>query len=92
MANDNDNPHGTFKPGWTPRGAVKPYFDNDKRAKTHLAYTAALDAIKINQRDVLIHSFELTDDQRLPTAILEAVSAHNCIWWTQDQDPASQPE
>ena len=92
MANDDDNPHGTFKPGWTPRGAVKPYFDNEKRAKTHREYTAALDAIEINQRDVVIHSFKLTDDQRLPKAILEAVSAHDCIWWTKAENQAPQPE
>ena len=45
---------------------------------------AADDNIVMNQREVLLHSFQLTADQRLPPALITAISNHDCIWWSDE--------
>jgi len=87
MANDTNDPLSTFQAGWTPPGAVAPYYSPLQRADDHTPYTAALDSIKMNQRDVILHSFVLNDDHRLPEALLHALSDHDSIWWKRSPEP-----
>jgi hypothetical protein len=81
LANDNDDPGGTFKPGWTPK-SFKPYYSLEKRKAAHKQYVATLDNIHMNQRDVLFHSFSLTADHHIDPALLRAISRHDCVWWS----------
>ena len=82
LANDKDDPYGTFKPGWLPSGKhAKPYYAETQARGRHVAYTAEADGIHMNQRDVVVHSFELTPSHKLPAPLLRALSAHAYIWW-----------
>jgi len=83
LANNSDDPNGIFQLGWTTPNKVKPYYADRKRHAQHRAYMASDDDISMNQRDVLLHSFQLTDDSRLPPTLLAAISDHDCIWWSK---------
>ena len=75
LTNNNDEPRGMFKPGWTPAPhKLDAYYEQEQKHASHLPYRASDDNIVMNQRDVLLHSFELTMDQRLPPALIKAIS------------------
>jgi hypothetical protein len=81
LSNPGNKPAGTYKPGWQPpRG--EPYYADQPKAKSHKPYTTHMDDIVLNQRDVIIHSFELTGSQRLPQPLLRAIARHEDVWWT----------
>jgi hypothetical protein len=84
LANSNDEPRGTFKPGWTAPLIFDAYYEQEKKHSNHLPYMASEDGIVLNQRDVLLHSFKLTEDQRLPPALIKAISNYDCIWWSDE--------
>ena len=74
-----------YKKGWTPPKITKAFYDDNKRFATHVPYTTTTDGFQMNQRDVLMHGFELTDAQMLPAPVLRAVAKHPYVWW----DPTS---
>ena len=91
LGNSRDAPHGTFELGWLETakrrsGAAR------RRATTHVhyadaprrgsvPYTTKSDDLCMNQRDVLIHGFELTSGGRLPAPLLRAIARHPYVWW-----------
>ena len=76
---------GPYKKAWSPPKITKAYYDDNKRFATHVPYTTTTDRFHMNQRDVLMHGFELTDAQMLPAPVLRAVAKHPYVWW----DPTS---
>ena len=56
----------------------------EKRDKDDVPYVTVLDGdeLALNQRDILIHSFELTAAQKLPAPMLRAIGRHPHVWWT----------
>ena len=40
-----------------------------------------MDDIKMNQRDILFHSFKLTASHHIDKTLLRAIGDHDCIWW-----------
>ena len=83
VSNTHDSPEGTFQLGWTAPKKIQPYYADEKIHANHRPYMASDDDVSMNQRDVLLHSFQLTDDNRLPQKLLTAISDHDCIWWTK---------
>jgi hypothetical protein len=84
LANESDEPRGTFKPGWTtPQELV--YYEEEKKHADHLPYMVSDDSIVVSRRDVFLHSFKLTADQRLPPSLIGAISIHDGIWWSEDE-------
>ena len=81
LANEDNDPVGTFLPGWTPPGKVLPYYSLTKRADIDVPYMAATDNIHMNQREVVLHSFTLEEDNTLPNALLKELSVNDSIWW-----------
>ena len=81
LANEDNDPKGTFLPGWTPPGKVLPYYSLTRRADIDVPYMAATDNIHMNQREVVLHSFTLEEDNTLPNALLKELSVNDSIWW-----------
>jgi hypothetical protein len=71
---------GTYLPGWTGPRVRKPYYQAEPRREEHLAFTAG-EGARMNQRDVLIHGFELTKSNRLPSPLIRAIAKEPYIWW-----------
>lgn len=89
LGNNTDNTNGKFLPGWTPPRTLKPYFAPGSKSQHHVPYLTSRDGIYMNQRDVLMHGFELTDSKQLPAPLLRAIGKHPEVWWTPTPEPAS---
>jgi hypothetical protein len=85
LANVGDDPRGMFKQGWATQQGREIYYAQYQSHADHRPYMASDDNIAMNQRDVLLHSFKLTADQRLPPALITAISNHDCIWWSDEE-------
>jgi hypothetical protein len=88
LGNDNNNVKHDFLPGWRSTKRSKPYYSMTPRSASHKPYTTEDDGITMNQRDVLMHSFELTKNSRLPAPLLRAIARHPYVWW----DPTTKQE
>ena len=90
LGNNADNVNKDFLPGWKPhsRKRGKPYYSSTARHSKDKPYTTQDDGINMNQRDVLMHSFELTSNSRLPAPLVRAIARHPYVWW----DPTIQKE
>jgi hypothetical protein len=83
--NKNEDVRDTYLPGWK-NGAARYYAAQPKRAK-HEAYMTTDDEVSIHQRDVVLHSFELTPSGKLPQPILRAIAEHPYVWWRPKGTP-----
>ena len=81
LANAGENVHGTFKPGWTTPKTFAPYFAAERKAASHVPYTSEAEGFQMNQRDILMHGFELTETCHLPAPLIRAIARHPHIWW-----------
>lgn len=90
LGNDADSANRDFTLGWKPhsRSKSKAYYNPTARHSRDKPYTTQDDGITMNQRDVLMHSFELTTNSRLPAPLIRAIARHPYVWW----DPAAQKE
>ena len=88
LGNANNKVKGPYEPGWN-SSTRKQYYAAEARRATHSAYTAAQDKVKLNQRDVIMHGFELTKGGMLPEALLRAIARNPLIWWDQDAQAGS---
>ena len=85
LGNPSENPHGTFLKGWQiPNGAH--YFADTPRSLRDQPLLAKID---YNQRDVIIHNFDLTPTGKLTQPVLRAISEHPDIWWELGQTPTN---
>jgi hypothetical protein len=90
LGNNEDSTNGSFELGWlSPRKNSKPFYSNAAKAGS-LPYTTATDELHMNQRDVLMHGFELSRGGRLPAPLLRAIARHPYVWWDPVK-PASKP-
>jgi hypothetical protein len=84
MGNASDSVKGTYEPGWrtsASKPGTMPYYSPTAKKSTHVPYTTASDDLHMNQRDVLIHGFELTGKGLLPAPLLRAIARHPYVWW-----------
>ena len=83
MGNAKDDVYGTYLPGWLTTVRRNAYYAESPKAPNHAPYMTTEDDEKLimNQRDVLMHSFDLTPSQRLPAALLRAIARHPNVWW-----------
>ena len=80
LGNRDENVRGRFELGWLNKQG-KPYYASTPKDLDHLPYTANSDGIVMNQRDVLIHGFELSETGKLPRTMLRTISEHPNVWW-----------
>ena len=92
MSNPQGKPKGPYAPGWTTPVVLKPYYADTKKYVSHVPYTTDLDGFRMNQRDVLMHSFELTEANMLPAPMLRAIAKHPYVWWNPEQGDHAQRE
>ena len=92
MSNTQGKPKGPYAPGWTTPVVLKPYYADTTKYVTHVPYTTDIDGFRMNQRDVLMHSFELTEANMLPAPMLRAIAKHPYVWWNPVKDDHSQQE
>ena len=62
-SNSCHDPNGAFLPGWV-NDNNDAYYADCRRKPGHIAYTNEKDEMAANQRDVAMHSFDLTDAQK----------------------------
>ena len=80
-SNSTHDPNGAFLPGWVNDNDDVYYAEHRKKA-SHKAYTNEKDEMDANQRDVAMHSFDLTDARKAPKPLLRAIAQHENVWWT----------
>jgi hypothetical protein len=80
-SNSAHDPNGAFLPGWVNDNDDVYYAEHRKKA-SHKAYTNEKDEMDANQRDVAMHSFDLTDARKAPKPLLRAIAQHENVWWT----------
>jgi hypothetical protein len=94
LSSDNGIVNQGFLPGWKATKRSKPYYSTTARASSHAPYTTQDDNIVMNQRDVLMHSFELTKTSCLPAPLIRAIARHPYVWWDPtaptDQETAEE--
>ena len=82
LGNRDDSLTGTLEPGWKHRGGRGvAHYSTTAPTVAHVPYTTAMDDLHMNQRDVLIHGFELTASGHLPAPLLRAIAKHPYVWW-----------
>lgn len=80
LGNRAEDVKGCFQLGWlTAKG--RPYYAAVPKNVDDKPYTANSDGVELNQRDVLIHGFELSTTGKLPKTMLRSISEHPNVWW-----------
>ena len=80
LGNSRNNVLGVFQKGWRSQSG-RIYYGDAPRDIEDEPYTTQHDGIVQNQRDVLMHDFDLTPAGKLPTPLIRAVSDHPYVWW-----------
>lgn len=70
--NASNNPEGVFQPGWTTEKGQRQYYGKKQKQPSHKPYLGHVD-VPIKQRDIIVHSFTLTPQGRLPKNVLELI-------------------
>ena len=93
LGNETNGTAGTFELGWrtSNRPGSRTYYAQTPRKAAGIPYTTDIDELRMNQTDVLMHSFELTDSGRLPAPLLRAIARHPYIWWDPLADDDAAP-
>jgi hypothetical protein len=83
LCNPSSSTGGVYEPGWKASTAAnaRAYYADHATRSHHVPYTTDMDGLHMNQRDVLIHGFELTPGGRLPAPLLRAIARHPYVWW-----------
>jgi len=71
--NSKNNNNADFKPGWKRKTNPPIYYAECKKHHSHVPYLGHLD-LKVHQRDILLHGFELTSTNKLTVGIKKALS------------------
>ena len=81
LSNAQGRTKGPYAPGWTSPAITRPYYAAEPKYAAHVPYTTDLDGFRMNQRDVLMHGFDLTEAGMLPEPVLRAIAKHPYVWW-----------
>lgn len=79
--NKENSIKGSYLPGWTTPTKTSIYYAEEKKKTNHTPYTTSMDDISLNQRDVIMHDFELTKTNKLPAPLLRAIARDPYVWW-----------
>jgi hypothetical protein len=78
LGNNNNNNDSTFKPGWIRKNEPRVYYEDQKKHTDHIPYSD-VGSVGIYQRDIVIHSFKLTDGQKLPANVMRVILADHRV-------------
>ena len=78
LGNNNNNNDSTFKPGWIRKNEPRVYYEDQKKHTDHIPYSD-VGSVEIYQRDIVIHSFKLTDGQKLPANVMRVILADHRV-------------
>ena len=84
LGNKNDNVYDIYQKGWKTENDTIYYASTPKKLED-VPYTTNHDKITLNQRDVLMHDFELTPSDRLPKLLLRVIAEHPQVWWNPNE-------
>lgn len=94
MGNAHDSVYGVYHKGWKTE-TDKTYYASTPRKLEDVPYTTGHDKITLNQRDILMHDFELTPSDKLPRVLLRVIAEHPNVWWDpktpKDNDKEPEP-
>jgi hypothetical protein len=79
LGNKDDNVEGTFLPGWIDSKS-KIYYAKEKKDNAHRAYTGHQD-VPMHQRQLVLHDFQLTRENRLKANVRRGIAEHPNVWW-----------
>ena len=57
------------------------YYQQEPKKAEHIPFMGQ-EALPMTQKDIVVHSFELTKSKKLPMVVLKAVDEDYRIWWT----------
>ena len=80
LGNRDNKVQGPYEAGWNASNGSK-YYAAEPRHKSHKPYTTAQDKVVLNQRDVIMHGFQLTKSNALPAPLLRAIARNPLVWW-----------
>ena len=81
LGNRDNKIQGPYETGWN-ASARSQYYATKPRNETHKPYTTTQDNVILNQRDVIMHGFELTKNKNLPAPLLRAIARNPLVWWS----------
>jgi hypothetical protein len=90
LSNTQGHTKGPYAPGWTSPTITKPYYAAKPKHASHIPYTTDLDGFHMSQREVLMHSFDLTEASMLPEPMLRAIAKHPYVWWDPLHDASER--
>jgi len=70
---------GPFQPMWINAEHTETYIAKEPIKDTDMAYTNDIAGIEVAQRDIILHGFSLTEDEKIPQDVLDACTEHNAI-------------
>lgn len=83
--NKENNVNGTYRPGWIggkdERGEPIIYYSTEKAHSSHQPYMGHVE-LPMQQKDIVLHSFELSGKQKLQKNILDVIDKDHRIWWS----------
>ena len=83
--NASNTTTGTYRPGWikgdSKSGKQLIYYADAKREATHAPYYGQTE-MPMTQKDIVVHSFELTRSHKMPIVVLKAIDQDYRVWWT----------
>jgi exonuclease III len=80
---DSDQPYKPFMPMWW--DGKKRYRASQKRNESDTPLTGELDGVTATQRDIIMHSFTLTDAGYLRKPVMQACREEPTIWWPKSK-------
>jgi hypothetical protein len=91
--NESEDIRKSLQPGWTAgqdsNSNPLVYYHHQPKAPGHAPYTGHVD-LPMTQKDIVVHSFELSKTQKLAMVVLKAIDEDYRIWWTMG--PVEKPE
>jgi hypothetical protein len=85
LGNEREDIRGTLQPGWVSghdkNANALVYYSAEPKTEDHPPYMGNRD-LPLHQKDIVVHSFELTGLQKVPMVVLRAIDEDYRIWWT----------
>jgi hypothetical protein len=93
--NEREDIRSTIQPGWISgqgkNGEPIVYYHYERKDEGHPPFMGHVD-LPMTQKDIVVHSFELTAAKKVPMVVLKAVDEDYRIWWTMEPMNADVPD
>ena len=91
LGNAKNTVNGKFEKGWKKTNGTI-YYNNIPKNISDEPYTIEDSNIRMNQRDVIMHDFDLTISGYLPKPLIRAIEKHPLIWYVRKEKGGENAE